>query len=87
VESYKLSIKPSAVKELEALPSLQLRQRAVSIIHGLARDPRPHGSIKLAGSVNSYRIRSGQYRILYSVSDQIRIVSIERIADRREAYG
>jgi mRNA interferase RelE/StbE len=86
VESYKLSIKPSAAKELEALPTLPLRRRAVAIIHGLAQDPRPQGSVKLAGSVNAYRIRFGRYRILYSVSDHIRIVSVERIAHRKEAY-
>lgn len=86
MESYKLSIKPSAAKELEALPTLQLRQRAVSIIYDLAQNPRPHGSIKLAGSTNSYRVRFGPYRVLYSISDLIRIVSIERIAHRREAY-
>ena len=86
MESYKLSIKPSAVKELEALPSLQLLRRAVSIIQGLALNPRPHGSIKLAGSTNSYRIRFGPYRVLYSVTDHVRVVSIERIAHRREAY-
>jgi mRNA interferase RelE/StbE len=86
VESYKLSIKPSAAKELEALPTLALRRRAVAVIHGLALEPRPQGSIKLAGSVNSYRVRFGRYRIPYSVSDHIRIVSVERIAHRKEAY-
>lgn len=86
MESYSLSIKPSAAKELETLPTLKDRQRAVSIIRGLAQDPRPHGSIKLAGSVDSYRIRFGRYRILYSVSDHVRVVSIERVAHRREAY-
>jgi len=86
VGSYKLSIKPSAVKELEALPSLQLRRRAVSIVQGLAVNPRPQGSIELAGSANSYRIRFGPYRIVYAVTDHVRVVSIERIAHRREAY-
>lgn len=85
MESYSVTIKSSAAKELEALPTLKDRQRAVTIIRGLARDPRPQGSIKLAGSVNSYRIRFGRYRILYAVSDAIRVVSIERIAHRREA--
>ncbi len=86
MESYKLSIKPSAAKELEALPSLALRRRAVSIIRSLALNPRPPASIKLAGSVHSYRIRFGRYRILYSVSDHVRVVSVERIAHRKDAY-
>ena len=86
MENYSVTIKSSAAKELDGLPTLKERQRAVSIIRSLARDPRPHGSVKLAGSVDTYRIRFGSYRILYSVSDRIRVVSIERIAHRREAY-
>lgn len=86
MESYKVSIKSSAAKELEALPTLKNRQRAVTIIRALAVNPRPGGSVKLAGSHDSYRVRFGRYRILYSVSDRVRVVSIERIAHRREAY-
>ena len=86
MESYKVSIKASAAKELEALPTLKHRQRAVAIIRGLAIEPRPQGCIKLAGASDAYRVRLGSYRILYSISDRIRVVSIERIAHRREAY-
>ena len=86
MESYKVSIKASAAKELEALPTLKDRQRAVGIIRGLGTEPRPHGCIKLAGANDAYRVRFGHYRILYSISDRIRVVSIERIAHRSEAY-
>ncbi len=86
MESYRLSIKESAGKELESLPSLKDRQRAVTIIRGLAENPRPQGSLKLAGSADTYRVRFGRYRILYAVSDRIRVVSIERIAHRSVAY-
>ena len=86
MESYRVTIKPSAAKELDGLPTSKERQRAVSIIRSLAGDPRPHGSVKLAGSPDTYRIRFGSYRVLYSVSDHIRVVSIERIAHRREAH-
>jgi mRNA interferase RelE/StbE len=86
VESYKVSIKPSAAKELEALPGLKDRQRATSLIRGLAANPRPQGSLKLAGATDAYRIRFGSYRILYTVSDRVRIVAVIKIAHRREAY-
>ena len=86
MESYRVSIKASAAKELEALPTLKDRQRAVALIRGLATEPRPQGCIKLAGASDAYRVRFGRYRILYSISDRVRVVSIERIAHRREAY-
>ena len=86
MESYSVSIKPSAAKELEALPTLKDRQRAVTIIRGLATEPRPQGCIKLAGAIDAYRVRFGRYRILYSISDRVRVVSIERVAHRSEAY-
>ena len=63
MESYSVSIKPSAAKELEALPTLKDRQRATAIIRGLSANPRPQGSLKLAGAPDAYRIRFGSYRI------------------------
>jgi mRNA interferase RelE/StbE len=86
VESYNLVIKPAAAKELEALPTLKDRRRAVALIHGLSTNPRPQGSLKLAGATDAYRIRFGSYRILYTVTDRVRVVSIIKIAHRREAY-
>ncbi len=86
MESYSISIKASAAKELEALPTLKDRQRAASLIRSLGSNPRPQGSLKLAGAADTYRIRFGHYRILYAVSDRVRIVSIIRVAHRREAY-
>ena len=86
MESYSVSIKASAAKELEALPTLKDRQRATTIVRGLAANPRPHGSLKLAGTTDAYRIRFGSYRILYTVSDRVRIVAVIKISHRREAY-
>ena len=86
MESYSVSIKPSAAKELAALPTIKERQRATAIIRGLSGNPRPQGSLKLAGAPDAYRIRFGSYRILYTVSDRVRIVTVIKIAHRREAY-
>ena len=86
MESYSVSIKASAAKELEALPTLKDRQRATAIVRGLGANPRPQGSLKLAGATDAYRIRFGSYRILYTVSDRVRIVAVIKIAHRREAY-
>ena len=86
MESYSVSIKPSAAKELEALPTLKDRQRATAIIRALSANPRPQGSLKLAGAPDAYRIRFGSYRILYTISDRVRIVAVIKVAHRREVY-
>ena len=82
--SYSLLIKPSAVKELEALPKTD-RRRIVSRIQNLAIDPRPPGSEKLSGQ-EQYRVRQGKYRILYSIEDTELIVVVVKVGHRRDVY-
>jgi mRNA interferase RelE/StbE len=84
VASYKLLIKPSAVKELEALPAKD-RRRLVVRLQKLSSDPWPPGSEKLSGH-DLYRIRQGNYRVLYSVEDLALIVLVVKIGHRREVY-
>lgn len=82
--SYSLLIKPSALKELEAIPPRD-RRRLVTRIEGLAADPRPHGCEKLSG-LEQYRVRQGDYRVIYSVDDEARTVVIVKIGHRRDVY-
>ena len=82
--SYSLQIKRSAVKEVEALP-LKDRRRIVRKIQALARNPRPEGCEKLSGQ-DKYRLRQGDYRILYSVDDAAEAVVIVKIGHRRDVY-
>jgi len=84
VASYKILIKPSAVKELEAIPEKD-RQRIVYRIQGLAENPRPRGCEKLSDQ-DKYRLRQGNYRILYQVYDDEVIVVVVRIGKRGEVY-
>lgn len=84
--SYKLSIKPSAGKELEAVDSKADRSRIVAKIAALATNPRPHGSEKLAGYDDRYRIRQGNYRVVYEIDDDASHVTIYKIGHRREVY-
>ena len=84
--SYKLQIKESAVKELESLGTKKDRERIVTRINALAADPRPSGSEKLEGEDNKYRVRQGNYRIVYSIDDRSRVVVITKIGDRKEVY-
>lgn len=83
---YKLLIKASAAKEIEAAGTKTDRQRVVERIQALAVDPRAHGSEKLAGYANRYRIRQGQYRIIYLIDDERREVSIFKIGHRKDVY-
>jgi mRNA interferase RelE/StbE len=74
------------MRELEDVGSKRDRQRLVDRIHGLADDPRPPGSVKLAGREDRIRIRQGDFRIVYSIDDEKRVVTVVRIAHRRDAY-
>ena len=82
-ESYKLDIKESAAKELESLGTKKDRGRIVARIDALAAGPRPPGSEKLRGEGNKYRVRQGNYRIVYSVDDRNRMVVITKIGGFR----
>lgn len=83
---YRLLIKSSAAKELEAIGTKANRQRIVQRIHALAADPRAHGSEKLAGYADRYRVRHGNYRIVYLIDDERCEVSIFKIGHRKDVY-
>jgi mRNA interferase RelE/StbE len=74
----------SAAKELEGVPTKD-RQRIVRRIEALAAEPRPAGAEKLSGD-DKYRIRQGDYRILYEIQDAQLVVVVVRIGNRREVY-
>jgi mRNA interferase RelE/StbE len=82
---YQIVFERSAEKDLKRLPSKVL-PRAVNAIQALAKNPRPVGSRKLAGSENDWRIRVGDYRIVYEIADEIRVVRINRVRHRRDVY-
>ena len=82
--SYKLLIRPSAVKEIEAIPKKD-RARIVKKIQGLSENPRPAGCEKLSGQ-ERYRLRQGDYRIVYEIHDDEVAVVVVKVAHRREAY-
>jgi mRNA interferase RelE/StbE len=84
VANYKLLIKPSAAKELEALP-LKIRRQIANRIQCLASEPHPFGCEKLSGR-EKFRIRQGDYRILYAIHNDETSVVIVKIGHRREVY-
>ena len=82
--SYKIEIKRSAAKELEQLPPKD-RARVATRIQSLAADPRPPGAEKLSGQ-ERYRVRQGNYRILYEIQDDLVVVVVVKIGHRRDVY-
>jgi len=75
----------SAEKELERLPA-RVVERIHAAIRKLADNPRPHGSIKLKGFDNKYRIRVGDYRVLFEIPEAIVVVLIVEVSHRKDAY-
>ena len=82
---YRLLIKPSAVKEIEAIPLKRDRQRVVERISKLAENPRPSRSEKISGQ-EKYRVRQGRYRILYAIEDQDLLVQVVKVGHRKDVY-
>ncbi len=82
---HKILLERNAEKDLDRLPS-SFRLRVIAVIRQLATQPRPPGCRKLVGGVNDWRIRVGDYRVLYEISDREKIVRINRVRHRREVY-
>ena len=85
MSSYAVELKPPARKELEALPD-DLLARVVRKLEALAHTPRPVGCKKLKGYKDHWRIRIGDWRVVYVLNDAAKMVSVTRIAHRRDVY-
>ena len=81
---YEISVKKSAVRELEDIPKKEL-QKIINKIKTLSSDPRSQGSQKLSHR-EQYRIRQGDYRIIYSIQDDDLTVHIIKVGHRKEIY-
>jgi mRNA interferase RelE/StbE len=83
---YQVVVERSAEKDLKRL-SAAVRARVVIALRGLAHSPRTSGSRKLAGTKQDWRIRIGEYRVIYEIADVIRVIRVHRIRHRREVIG
>ena len=83
--SFEVRFKPSVEKDLRNLPNAVV-ERALKRIEGLADDPVPRQSQKLHGTMHLYRIRIGDYRIVYKVDSRRRLVIVQHIRHRRAVY-
>lgn len=82
---YSIIYKRSAAEELLQLPAtVAFKVRAA--INKLAENPRPQGCKKLKGSNSDYRVRLGNYRIIYTIADNVLIITVIKIAHRKDVY-
>lgn len=82
---YRVQVSKSALKDISKLPA----KEALWItrkISNLSEDPRPKGCVKLTGSNSDFRIRIGNYRVLYTIKDTLLLVQIFKVANRKDAY-
>ena len=82
---YRVLLERGAEKDLDRLSS-EIHHRMIAAIRALATNPRPSGCRKLAGSKNDWRIRVGDYRVIYEIADETRFVRVNRVRHRREVY-
>jgi mRNA interferase RelE/StbE len=83
--TYTIEFRPAAYRDLRDLP-LEVIRRISRRIDALASNPRPPEAEKLAGCEGLYRVRVGNYRILYEIRDEVLLVIVIRVRHRREAY-
>lgn len=83
--AYSILLAPPAERQLRSFaPAIQ--KRLLKRMKTLQKNPRPHGAKKLAGEDDLYRIREGDYRIIYTIQDKALIILVLKIGDRKEIY-
>jgi mRNA interferase RelE/StbE len=83
--SYNIEWKSSAAKELKKLPK-PIISKILLAVESMAAEPRPTGVRKLTDTENTYRIRIGEYRVVYNIFDRRLVVEVIRVRDRKDAY-
>jgi len=83
---YKVIIKKRVLKSLDKIPVIYLSS-IKEAVNNLANNPRPFGTVKLSGFENTYRIREGIYRIVYTIEDEILTVEVVKIRHRGSVYN
>jgi mRNA interferase RelE/StbE len=85
VAQYRLEVKNKAIKELAKIRP-EIGVKLLSSIESLASTPRPRQSRKMHLSKNSYRLKSGDYRVLYQIDDDARLITVYHVGHRRDVY-
>ncbi len=83
MEPFDIQWRASTQKDLRKLPLPEVA-RVIAAVEQLAQEPHPHGSVKLTSSEHTYRIRLGDYRVVYEVLTERKIVEVQRVRHRRD---
>lgn len=83
--AYRIEFAPAAVRQLRKLDP-QARRRIQAAVELLATDPRPSGAKKLVGGEGEWRVRTGDYRVVYEIQDDAHVVLVLAVAHRRDVY-
>lgn len=81
----RLELSPRAIRDLKKLPA-GIQFRLKGHIEALSSNPRPRGVLKLNGDANAYRLRVADNRVLFEIHDEVLMVIVLKVADRKEAY-
>ena len=85
MELFSIQWRSSTKKDIRSLPRLEVA-RVVEAVSQLVNDPYPHGSQKLTGSERTYRIRVGDYRVIYEIFADSRMIEVQRVRHRKDVY-
>ena len=83
--TYRIEVSATAERQIRKLPRVD-QIRVVRVIRALSTDPRPPGCRKLSGHDDVFRVRSGRYRVLYSIEDRRLVIIILKVGDRKDVY-
>jgi mRNA interferase RelE/StbE len=83
--AFRIEWKKSTRKDLRKLPSATV-DKIIGAVEGLAENPFPHGVEKLSGSEHAYRIRLGDYRVVYEVVAELKLIEVQRVRHRKDVY-
>lgn len=84
---YRIELSPEAKKNLRRIKDRRLHDRLIAAIAGLATDPRPPGCLKLVGELDQWRVRVGDWRVVYVIEGGRLVVVVVRVAPRGGVYG
>ena len=85
MDPFSIQWRTSTRKDIRSIPRQEVA-RVIDSVSQLANDPLPHGSQKLSGSERTYRIRVGDYRVIYEVFCESRIIEVQRVRHRKDVY-
>ena len=83
--AYSVELAPAAKRQVRKLDRA-IQERVIRRLEALGKDPRPHGVEKLEGVESTYRVRLGEYRIVYEIQDKILVVLVLKVGHRKEVY-